>query len=183
MPIQFGYYCWAIGTIESLRWLQFCRIIFCTFIIAMISVQTTAIGGAELIQAPLFFSARPRSIPIRNRSVYFQPSEKIHAMRFEVWCHFMYIRAVYDTSTSFLITFTPFHQRLHSIIFSSPCRRKISIISTATTTAVTMPALRTPQLKQLHASFGAEITGLNFANGVTIDGQKMILDAVIKVGS
>lgn len=47
--------------------------------------------------------------------------------------------------------------------------------------AVTMPALQTPQLKQLHTSFGAEITGLNFANGVTIEGQKMVLDAVIKV--
>lgn len=46
-----------------------------------------------------------------------------------------------------------------------------------------MPALQTPQLKQLHTSFGAEITGLNFANGVTIDGQKMILAAVIKVNS
>lgn len=44
-----------------------------------------------------------------------------------------------------------------------------------------MPALQTPQLKQLHTSFGAEITGLNFANGVTIEGQKMVLDAVIKV--
>ncbi|KAM0456720.1 hypothetical protein ACHAO4_003751 [Trichoderma viride] len=45
-----------------------------------------------------------------------------------------------------------------------------------------MPALQTPQLKQLHTSFGAEITGLNFANGVTIEGQKMVLDAVIKYG-
>lgn len=54
-------------------------------------------------------------------------------------------------------------------------------MSTATTMAVTMPALQTPQLKQLHTSFGAEITGLNFANGVTIEGQKMVLDAVIKV--
>lgn len=56
-------------------------------------------------------------------------------------------------------------------------------MSTATAMAVTMPALQTPQLKELHTSFGAEITGLNFANGVTIDGQKMILDAVIKVSS
>lgn len=54
-------------------------------------------------------------------------------------------------------------------------------MSTATNMAVTMPALQTPQLKQLHTSFGAEITGLNFANGVTIEGQKMVLDAVIKV--
>nr|WOD45529.1 hypothetical protein [Trichoderma atroviride] len=43
-----------------------------------------------------------------------------------------------------------------------------------------MPALQTPRLKQPHNSFGAEITGLSFANGVTTDGQKMILDAVIK---
>lgn len=56
-------------------------------------------------------------------------------------------------------------------------------MSTATTMAVTMPAVQTPQLKELHASFGAEITGLNFANGVTIEGQKMILDAVIKVNT
>lgn len=49
--------------------------------------------------------------------------------------------------------------------------------------AVTMPPLLTPQLKELHPSFGAEITGLSFTNGVTIDGQKMILDAVIKVSS
>lgn len=67
--------------------------------------------------------------------------------------------------------------------FSYPRRQNLSTMSTTTTKVATTPGLQTPQLKELHASFGAEITGLSFANGVTTKGQKIILDAVIKVNS
>lgn len=37
------------------------------------------------------------------------------------------------------------------------------------------------QLKELHPTFGVEITGLDFADGVTVEGQRIILNAVVKV--
>jgi alpha-ketoglutarate-dependent 2,4-dichlorophenoxyacetate dioxygenase len=55
-------------------------------------------------------------------------------------------------------------------------------MSTTTTETVTAPA-PTPSLRVIKNGFGAEITGLDFANGVTDEGYMFIEDAVKKVGS
>ncbi|KAE8345152.1 hypothetical protein BDV24DRAFT_171090 [Aspergillus arachidicola] len=54
-------------------------------------------------------------------------------------------------------------------------------MSTSTTETVTAPA-PTPSLRVIKNGFGAEITGLDFANGVTDEGYKFIEDAVKKHG-
>lgn len=55
-------------------------------------------------------------------------------------------------------------------------------MSTTITETVTAPA-PTPSLKVIKNGFGAEITGLDFANGVTDEGYMFIEDAIKKVGS
>lgn len=58
-------------------------------------------------------------------------------------------------------------------------------MSTTTIETVTTPAAPapTPSLRVIKNGFGAEITGLDFANGVTDEGYMFIEDAVKKVGS
>jgi hypothetical protein len=54
-------------------------------------------------------------------------------------------------------------------------------MSTTITETVTVPA-PTPSLRVIKNGFGAEITGLDFSNGVTDEGYMIIEDAVKKVG-
>lgn len=53
-------------------------------------------------------------------------------------------------------------------------------MSITTTNTVTASSL-TPSLRVIKNGFGAEITGLDFANGVTDEGYHLIDDAVKKV--
>jgi alpha-ketoglutarate-dependent 2,4-dichlorophenoxyacetate dioxygenase len=55
----------------------------------------------------------------------------------------------------------------------------MSTTATQTTTAT----ISGPSLKVIKNGFGAEITGLNFANGVTEEGYRFIEEAVNKVRS
>ena len=55
-------------------------------------------------------------------------------------------------------------------------------MSTTITETVTAPA-PTPSLRVIKNGFGAEITGLDFANGVTDEGYMFIEDAIKKVAA
>lgn len=53
----------------------------------------------------------------------------------------------------------------------------------STTIIETMAARPSPSLRVIKNGFGAEITGLDFANGVTDEGYRFIEEAVKKVGA